>query len=313
MDKEKHQQEIESSHRRGFGGSDAAMFAAIATRGLENLSQTHLNRIGEVMGLCKPRPHFTTAAMERGHEFEDYIAKHHLGDITIREYLAKDDTKYKNFKTFAHADFAEPIEGKFFELKWTSHPENAGGRYHWQLMWYYMLGASSVVLVLGTDGEKEDKPFIYEFFDVARFADDVETLRNGLQMLDEAISSGWQPKVSNSVNMSDCPLNISNAIGMINQYNEQIKLLEKKVEEQKQLIAEYMAENLYTSINGERDGSTIAVAYVKPTVSRTFDSKAYLKAHPVSDEERERYMVEKTRAGYVSFTAMPLKNDVQAE
>lgn len=318
MNKELHQQEIEQSHLKGFGGSDAAMFAAIAKNGIEGLGRTHLRRIAEVMGLCEPRPHYVNEAMENGHFFEDYWAEKQAKGICWRreaKLRLYEEVQPKNFEIFAHADFLHETIGNFsdpqpcsmvYELKFSqSDTDNVMSTYKWQLQWYYMLGATEVVLVHGS-GSDPYSPEI-KVVSVEKDIDSVGLLLRGIDILDEAIGNGWKPQVDDVQSVADCPSRVAMQIAELHIAMQQLKEAQEKVDSLKQSIGEYMADNLIGSITTEAGTS---LSYVKPSTTRTFDSKAYFKANPIDKEVKEQYMTEKTRAGYVAFKeATPKKSD----
>lgn len=319
MDKELHQQEIEQSHLKGFGGSDAAMFAAIAKNGIEGLGRTHLRRIAEVMGLCDPRPHYVNKAMENGHFFEDYWAEKQAKGICWRREAKLrlcEEVQPKNFEIFAHADFLRETIGNFsdpqpcsmvYELKFSqSDTDNVMSTYKWQLQWYYMLGATEVVLVHGS-GSDPYSPEI-KVVGVEKDIDSVGLLLRGIDILDEAIGNGWKPQVDDVQSVADCPSRVVMQIAELHIAMQQLIEAQEKVDSLKQSIGEYMADNLIGSITTEAGTS---LSYVKPSTTRTFDSKAsYFKANPIDKEVKEQYITEKTRAGYVTFKeATPKKGD----
>lgn len=319
MDKELHQQEIEQSHLKGFGGSDAAMFAAIAKNGIEGLGRTHLRRIAEVMGLCDPRPYYVNKAMENGHFFEDYWAEKQAKGICWRreaKLRLYEEVQPKNFEIFAHADFLRETIGNFsdpqpcsmvYELKFSqSDTDNVMSTYKWQLQWYYMLGATEVVLVHGS-GSDPYSPEI-KVVSVEKDIDSVGLLLRGIDILDEAIGNGWKPQVDDVQSVADCPSRVVMQIAELHIAMQQLIEAQEKVDSLKQSIGEYMADNLISSITTEAGTS---LSYVKPSTTRTFDSKAsYFKANPIDKEVKEQYITEKTRAGYVTFKeATPKKGD----
>lgn len=310
MNKELHQQEIENSHRKGFGGSDAAMFAAIAEKGLDGISQTYLNRIGEVMGLCDPRPRFVTEAMENGHRFEDWCEKNVFdSSVFLREAFIEQPFA-NNFTTFAHADYAARTfaETVIYELKFsTMTTQQVVNKYRWQFQWYMMLGASVVSLLHGwgnLDGPQTTS------IRIDKDEDAIKKLLNGIWILDKAIDEGWQPKVSDGENLECCPYQVVTAVSRIHELTKRVKEMNEEIEKQKAVVMSYMADNLLSSLSGFDNDENVTVSYVKPTTTASFDSKAYFKAHPVSADDKKAFTVEKEKAGYVSFTAKAPKSDV---
>jgi len=311
MDKELHQQEIENSHRKGFGGSDAAMFAAIAEKGLDGISQTYLNRIGEVMGLCDPRPRFTTKVMENGHYFEDWCEKNIFDASVFEREAFIEKPLAKNFTTFAHADYAASTlaEMVVYELKFSIMPtEHVISKYRWQFQWYMMLGANVVSLLHGWGADPSEQ-LNYTQVRIDKDEDAIKRLLDGIWILDDAISKGWQPKVSDGETLETCPFQVVTAVGCIHELTKKAKEIEEELAKQKAIVMAYMTDNFLTSLTGFDDGENVTVSYVKPTKTASFDSKAYFKAHPVSADDKKAFTVEKEKAGYVSFTAKAPKSD----
>ena len=58
----------------GFGGSDARMFYKVGLKGLSALSNTDKKRIAVAKGLQPYKAIKKTAAMQKGHDFEDWYA-----------------------------------------------------------------------------------------------------------------------------------------------------------------------------------------------------------------------------------------------
>ena len=117
-------QEIIDSRKGGFGGSDADMFARVGLNGLSVLTDTDKKRIAVALGQIEYVPIQPTEAMERGNDFEDFVAQFLIKyqasgckrEAVIEKKLAR------NFRTFAHADFY--FEDLILSLKRSALPEH---------------------------------------------------------------------------------------------------------------------------------------------------------------------------------------------
>ena len=194
------QQEIENTRVGGFGGSDAALFLRIAKKGgVEGLSNTDLYRIAVAMGIKPYVPVSPTEAMQNGHIFEDSYERM-LKDSGVnfeREVKLVAECQPKNFKIFAHADFL--INGKtcikkfviVHECKFIQDEEKSADdvaeTYKAQLQWYYMLGVEYVDLIRGYGNP--EFPSTQDII-IDKDEDIIDTLKLGIQILDDAISDG---------------------------------------------------------------------------------------------------------------------------
>ena len=159
--------EIIDSRKGGFGGSDADMFARVGLNGLSALTDTDKKRIAVALGQIEYVPIQPTEAMERGNDFEDFVAQFLIKyqasgckrEVVIEKKLAR------NFRTFAHADFYLGVFNSVIETKCTSGTlEEAIERYMPQLQWYYLLGVNEVYLWKGDQKKEFDFETIEDVF-----------------------------------------------------------------------------------------------------------------------------------------------------
>lgn len=151
-----HAQEITGSRFGWFGGSDAKTLLDVylKRRDFITMSKTQRNRFEVLMGWQPTPASFETPATRGGHAFEDYMQdkikglQNAISGTLEREKVLRGDL-YHYFGTMAHADYV--IGERVFELKYiyNTSTEKVAERYECQLQWYYMLGASDVVLVHG--------------------------------------------------------------------------------------------------------------------------------------------------------------------
>ena len=198
--KETHQNEILSTRVGGLGGSDARLVASIADKGIDNLSATNVMRLAVMLGMTPPVSIPVTPAMAAGHLFEDYYEK--CSDFGIAEtYIREEYLQYQggltNFKAFAHADFTCHYDDGFdvYELKFVNGKsiDEVAQTYYWQLQWYYLLGATKVYLVHGIGNVDPFEVKGVQLLPIDKDEVAIETLKKGLQILDDAIASGWLP------------------------------------------------------------------------------------------------------------------------
>lgn len=158
-----HKFEIATTRVGGFGGSDAAMLARLASG--NPISKTTWQRLMVACGYLEPQPFIGNEATNAGHMFEEYIGT--MLPAAEREYLLEQPLS-NVFRTFAHADFWIEATRTVLECKFSQHvPDKVLQTYRWQLQWYYLLGAERVVLVYGTGDKQPFKVDDVKMIDVA--------------------------------------------------------------------------------------------------------------------------------------------------
>ena len=296
--KETHQNEILSTRVGGLGGSDARLVASIANR--YNLSATNEMRLSVMLGMTPPVSIPVTPAMAAGHLFEDYFSEKcsdfSIAETFIREEYLQHQGGLKTFKAFAHADFTCHYDDGFdvYELKFVNGKsiDEVAQTYYWQLQWYYMLGATKVYLVhgIGNVDPFVVKEYHHKLIDKDEVA--IETLKKGLQILDDAITSGWQPTLRTEEKAEDTIL--------LDDINEMESLLRQKEEIDSKLSAIKERLKTYMMISGVNkiqcpQGN---LSYSKPTITRTIDSKRLKAEHK---DIYDAYLVENERKGSVTY------------
>ena len=301
----KHQMEIENTRVGGFGGSDAALFLRIAKKGgVDGLSNTDLYRIAVAMGIKPYVPVPVTEAMQNGHIFEESYARmlKDSGSNYEREVkIMPHKLQMQNFAIFAHADFV--INGKtavkkfviVHECKFIQDEEKSADdvaeTYKAQLQWYYMLGVDYVDLIRGYGNP--EFPHTQDLV-IDKDEDIIDSLKLGIRLLDEAISDGWVPEIEEEFvdGMSD------KMQGIISEYEKLIDkktTLDKKIDELKAQIAEYM-----TLGNVARINTPLGVfRRTSDTIVKSFDAKRFEKENA---ELYKQYIKENTRKGFVTYT-----------
>ena len=303
-----HQQEIENTRVGGFGGSDAALFLRIAKKGgVEDLSNTDLYRIAVAMGIKPYVPVSPTEAMQNGHIFEDSYERM-LKDSGIttyeREVKLVAECQPKNFKIFAHADFL--INGKTYnkpvkkfvivhECKFIADEEKSADdvaeTYKAQLQWYYMLGVEYVDLIRGY-GDPEF-PSTQDLI-IDKDEDIIDTLKLGIQILDDAIESGWVPEIEEeyAAAMSE---KMQNIIADYERLKFEKSAIDDKLEELQKQIIEYMSIGNVAKINGTLG----TISRTADSVVESFDSTKFKKENA---ELYNQYIKKSTRKGSLRYT-----------
>ena len=300
MTQETHQNEILNTRVGGLGGSDARLVASIADKGIDNLSATNARRLATMLDLLPPVSIPVTPAMAAGHLFEDYYEK--CSDFSIAEtYIREEYLQYqgglKTFKAFAHADFVVyPNEGGFevFELKYVNGKSTSevAQTYYWQLQWYYMLGATKVYLVHGIGDVDPFKVKGVQLLPIDKDEVAIETLKKGLQILDDAIASGWQPTLRTEEKAEDTILldDINEMESLLRQKEE----IDSKISAIKERLMAYMMISGVDKIQCPQGN----LSYSKPTITRTIDSKRLKAEHK---DIYDAYLVENERKGSVTY------------
>lgn len=305
--KNQHQQEIENTRVGGFGGSDAAMFLRIAKKGgVEGLSNTDLYRIAVAMGIKPYAPVPVTEAMNNGHIFEESYAKmlEESGNTFDREVKLVAECQPTNFHIFAHADFV--IMGKIYdkpnkkfqivnECKFIADEEKCikevAETYKAQLQWYYMLGVEYVDLVRGYGDPMQ--PVVQRMV-IDEDETIIDALKEGIRLLDEAISDGWVPEIEEefACTMSE---KMQNIIADYERLKFEKSALDQKLEELQAQIVEYMTIGNVAKINATLG----TISRTADSVVESFDSKKFEKENP---DVYKNYIKKSTRKGSLRYT-----------
>ena len=313
--KETHQNEILSTRVGGLGGSDARLVASIADKGIDNLSATNAMRLAVMLGMTPPVSIPVTPAMAAGHLFEDYYDDVIKGDIEVvpgieatcylsegldipykREEYLEYQGGLKTFKAFAHADFTCHYDDDFdvYELKFVNGKsiDEVAQTYYWQLQWYYMLGATKVYLVHGIGNVDPFKVKGVQLLPIDKDEVAIETLKKGLQILDDAIASGWQPTLRTEEKAEDTILldDINEMESLLRQKEE----IDSKISSIKERLMAYMMISGVDKIQCPQGN----LSYSKPTITRTIDSKRLKAEHK---DIYDAYLVENERKGSVTY------------
>lgn len=305
--KNQHQQEIENTRVGGFGGSDAAMFLRIAKKGgVEGLSNTDLYRIAVAMGIKPYAPVPVTEAMNNGHIFEESYAKmlEESGNTFDREVKLVAECQPTNFHIFAHADFV--IMGKIYdkpnkkfqivnECKFIADEEKCikevAETYKAQLQWYYMLGVEYVDLVRGYGDPMQ--PVVQRMV-IDEDETIIDALKEGIRLLDEAISDGWVPEIEEEY-ASAMSEKMQNIIHDYERLKFEKSALDQKLEELQAQIVEYMTIGNVAKINATLG----TISRTADSVVESFDSKKFEKENP---DVYKNYIKKSTRKGSLRYT-----------
>ena len=305
--KNQHQQEIETSRVGGFGGSDAALFLRIAKKGgVEGLSNTDLYRIAVAMGIKPYVPVSPTEAMQNGHIFEDSYARYldAQGKPYQREVKLNEIPQPKHFAIFAHADFVFKgnvynHDGKKFifvhECKFIQDQattvEEVAKNYQAQLQWYYMLGVEYVDLIRGYGDPQHPK---MEIFEVDEDEAIIEQLLQGIQLLNEAIESGWAPEIEEEF-VGGLSEKMQNIIADYERLKFEKSAIDEKLDELQKQIIEYMTIGNVAKINGTLG----TISRTADSVVESFDSTKFKKENP---DVYKNYIKKSTRKGSIRYT-----------
>lgn len=303
FDNESHNSEIIKSRVGGFGGSDASMFYRIGSNyrigmnGLSALTQTDKKRIRVAKGIDEYTSFNPTAAMTRGHEFENWVEEHQKEILPLRtEKLQREVLLEKelaqNFRTFAHADF---FDGYIvYELKCVSDEESAMENNMSQLQWYYMLGAKYVMLITHDSSKKFDVENVHRTT-AYKSNFDIDMMTLGIKILDEY----WDTvdlTLSDELTEDDLMPYERTEVDILYKYLNQIEVLEKEAEDKKKKLLHMMRENGVKSIKSDRYN----IIYVPEGITAKFDNKKLLKDHP--EIKKSDYTNKVKREDYLKIT-----------
>lgn len=277
-----HDEEIKNTRVGGLGGSDAALVLKVGMNGLAALSATDHKRLAIMLGLKTQEDWGGNAYTNAGHAFEDY-AKHYLpfGEMTVEREAVMQAEMARNFKVFAHADFllngSTVIECKFAQ----GTTQSIATKYAAQLQWYYLLGASNVRLFHGIGSADPFEVYETNLLIIERDEATIKALLNGLQILDEAIGSGWKPEVIEKCDLDVTPEIVQRAFCLLEKVKEKEKELAAEKEEAQQVLISYMCNFDFSSIRKAETKHTVTLT--KAGVTKTFDTKKLAAEHPELD------------------------------
>ncbi len=289
-----HQNEIESTRVGGFGGSDAKMFYKIGLKGLSSLSNSDKVRIRVSKGITPYNSIPQTAAMRKGHDFEDWFAdkfKHHIDKMDRERKISA--RLAVNFDTFAHADFSKKNGNAVIELKCVSDPDRAVDNNIEQLQWYHMLGVESVHLVACDSAEVSFDDGMRDPIYVDRNEAMIQTMMHGIKLLDD----NWLTlalRVGDEWSDDDLFPAEQREVREMAQYLRHIKNIEAIIEESKAKMCEFMSKNNIKSIQSDMYSITMVPA---GTTSR-FDKAKLLRDHKEINEYD--YTTTSDRKAYVT-------------
>jgi hypothetical protein len=271
-------EELKRSHANGFGGSDAKMFAKIGTKGIESLSTTEKKRILVALGKMEAEDFGGNVYTEAGHLFEEWCETNGITAGCEREKYLERKGMAVNFKTFAHADFYDEAfdtdkvkQHSVYECKYSQDPtDKVHDDYYEQLQWYYLMGATRVVLIHGWGNVLPFKPSDYCAIEIERDNTFLEWLAEGIRILDEAVTQGMFEDINaTTVDVVEMDGDAAIACQRLGLVMAQIKEAEKLADDYKQVLHDWMERNGVLNIKG--DG--FMVSYVSPTTRKTFDTK----------------------------------------
>jgi hypothetical protein len=289
-----HQHEIESTRVGGFGGSDARLFYKIGLKGLSSLSNSDKVRIRVAKGITHYNPIPQTAAMAKGHSFEDWFAnefKHHTDKMDRERKISA--RLAVNFDTFAHADFSKKNGKAVIELKCVSDPDRAMDNNIEQLQWYYMLGVEIVHLVACDSAAESFKDGLRYPIEVKRNEAMIQTMLHGIKLLDD----NWLTldlRIGDEWSDEDLFPAEQKEVREMAHYLREIKRMEEIIEERKAKMYEFMAKNNIKSIQSDMYSITMVPA---GTTSR-FNKAKLLRDHPEINEAD--YTTTSERKSYVT-------------
>ena len=278
-----HQNEIEKTRVGGFGGSDARMFYKVGLKGLSALSNTDKKRIAVAKGLQPYKAIKKTAAMQKGHDFEDWVASYlfYRGWTKTFEREKKINRELaKNFKTFAHADFYFKDISLIWELKCVAEPDidKVAETYKHQLQWYYMLGVKSVILIISDSSKDFREDYVGEKL-IPRDENYIKILEHGIKLIDDAWDSFDREEDGDMEEADLMPWDKTTVVALTDYFRE-IKRLEAQADDLKAQILDFMEAQEINSIKSDY----YTISYIGASEAATFDKKKLLAEHPEINE-----------------------------
>lgn len=301
---QKHAQEIQMTRVGGLGGSDAAMIIRIAERGVAGLTATDNKRLAIMLGLCPPDDWNGNAYTNAGHAFEDFADRNLPSKNKGREtYMSRELAR--KFKTFAHADFTESDEsGKVETVIECKFVQDETGKviskYYAQLQWYYLLGARHVVLYHGQGTAEPFEVSETTMLEIERDELTIQYLIAGIKLLDEALTDGWTPLVPDKINIEDLPEQVRKEFKHLQRIKADETTLKAEKEQATKVVKEYMEFFGLSGIISDNGEKKVQVIYTQGSITRTFDSVAFLKEHPEYNDD-PRYWKQTKRSASITL------------
>ena len=264
-------QMIINSRKGGLGGSDAKMVLKVGRRGLSALNESDKRRLAVMTGQVDYKGIPTTAAMQRGNEFEAWLAKNVFYENTNNHRLNV-KTAF-DFDVFAHADFYLQSFSEVMEAKCTVDTiEETIVKYEAQLQWYYLLGVSKVTLIHCYQSDDFSQ---WNAKTVEKDYQTIDELWNGLALINEFIKDFKYVEKEEWTDFDLMPFENEEVQLMYNALCE-MKQLEKLIDEKKANLLELMRSNNVKQLKSE----LYTITYVPEGESVTFDKAKMLKEHP---------------------------------
>lgn len=297
---EQHAEEIRKTRVGGLGGSDAAILLRIGQAGLSALTATDNNRLCVMLGLIPVGSFGGNVYTAAGHKYEDWVEeeqpwgeKHYDREAVLEMPFAK------KFKTFAHADFFNAETCVVVECKFVqADTDKVAQTYHAQLQWYYMLGAKEVYLMHGQGSVEPFEVAENALRHVERDQTAIDTMLNGIKILDDALESGWQPAQLEKVTIEETPEIVRKAFDEMDAVKVQEAELKVRKDAATAVLKAYCEDWGLSGIVRAGENKRQAI-YTKAGVTRTLDVDRLRKEHPEIDYEQ--YYKETKRAASITF------------
>ena len=316
-----------------LGGSDAKLIQGIAIA--NKIPQSAMKRIAVCKGLAE-QPQFTNPAIEFGNYVEEMVfSSLYANDIRWQSNPCLVSTKYSrpNCKVIDHVDFfLQDDEKKVLilgECKGTRLTyEQTYDEYKWQLLHHYLLGCEKAKELGGykvkimlchycTDGIDLTQPFE---FDPSRLT--VKTLRNmeklsksyhlaeAMDIIDnflETFTEYYEDEVDGNL----LPEKVKAEFDQVTSFLTEIKEREKKVEDFKKKLTEFMVSN---GIKGIKTDAW-AITLVNESESVSVDYKAIFaneieaKKPRIANKLKKQYKKVIKKKAYVMIKTKENNND----
>lgn len=313
--------EIIASRVGALGGSDANIIARTAQSGV--VPKSAEKRLAVACGLVEPQDGFKSAAMILGDEVE----------MTVYEQLKKNDERWESnklltskkyskdkLKLIAHVDFfLQDDENKTIKIVECKATKNSTMEtehdYKNQLFVEFMLGTEYASTL---DGRwkvqlslchyctaEHDGTFNPDFLTFKRviFRAMPFDINKGMEILNAYASTmdGYFP--DDEVDADYLPEQVKEKFDMMANILTEIKERERKVEEFKEQLYEFLVSHNIKSIKND----TFSITRVDPTESVSFDHKSFLADYAAKHPRKYKNLVKKfekrtNRKGYAKVT-----------
>lgn len=310
MEQMNYKVEIEQSRVGSLGSSDAVMVEKIGRNGISSISETDKYRLAVMLGQAE-RQDVKTFAMELGDRIEQEIYKIILKKfpqaVSNPLHAHEGMSKFYGFNIINHIDVEVETEDRviWYEIKASKSPtKDVINTYSAQLQWHWMLlkktfahTGKKLELSLVHYNTSAEGQFDASNLSITPIADNA-IIENFFYKAFIILKDYLPSFVYTAPEEMSIQLVHDDNVQAMSKFAEEaipkIKELEKKIDEFKASLRDYMLHNNIKKITSD----TYTVTLTQPSVTNTFDSKRFKTEQP---EMYTRYLKQSKREASVTI------------